>query len=173
MLTGLAFLSLALFSQDSHGLFRVNRRFIGRGLYLETLEGESVQVYVAVDTSGSIDNEQLRMFLSEVRGILNSYPHLKCELYYADADAYGPYDLDSNRTLPPPQGGGGTAFVPFFSKVEENWDGLTTGVCVYLTDGYGDFPVRSPELPVLWVVTPGGLDLSGFPFGEAVRLLSV
>jgi hypothetical protein len=28
-------------------------------------------------------------------------------------------------------------------------------------------------LPVLWVVAPGGLDLSEFLFGEAVRLLSV
>lgn len=31
-----------------------DRRFIGRGLYLETLQGESVKVYVAVDTSGSL-----------------------------------------------------------------------------------------------------------------------
>jgi len=29
------------------------------------------------------------------------------------------------------------------------------------------------QATVLWVVTPGGLDLSQFPFGEAVRLLSV
>ena len=33
-----------------------DRCFIGRGLYLETLQGESVKVYVAVDTSSSIDN---------------------------------------------------------------------------------------------------------------------
>ena len=46
------------------------------------------------------------------------------------------------------------------------------GVCVYLTDGFGSFPSDIPELPVLWVVTPGGLDLKQFPFGEAVRLLS-
>jgi predicted metal-dependent peptidase len=150
-----------------------DRRFIGRGLYLETLQGESVKVYVAVDTSGSIDNQQLRMFLSEVRGILNSYPHLECELYYADADVYGAYELNPDSDIPKPQGVGGTSFVPFFDKISDRWDGLTTGVCVYLTDGYGTFPDRSPELPVLWVVTPGGLDLSEFPFGETVRLLSV
>lgn len=150
-----------------------DRRFIGRGLYLESLEGESVQVYVAVDTSGSIDNKQLGMFLSEVRGILNAYPHLKCELYYVDAEAYGPYNLHAKDEIPSPQGGGGTSFVPFFVKVEESWDRQTSGVCVYLTDGYGDFPNPAPELPTLWVVTPGGLDLSAFPFGEAVRLISV
>jgi predicted metal-dependent peptidase len=150
-----------------------DRRFIGRGLYLESLEGETVQVYVAVDTSGSIDEKELGMFLSEVRGILNAYPHLKCELYYVDAAAYGPYNLHAKDEIPVPQGGGGTSFVPFFVKVEESWDRLTSGVCVYLTDGYGCFPEPAPELPTLWVVTPGGLDLSAFPFGEAVRLISV
>lgn len=149
-----------------------DRRFIGRGLYLEALQGESIQVYVAVDTSGSVDNQQLSMFLSEVAGILSSYPHLKCELYYVDAEAYGPFELSSDMRLPKPQGGGGTSFVPFFEKVAESWDGYTQSVCIYLTDGYGNFPDIAPQLPVLWVVTPGGLELQGFPFGEAVRLLS-
>jgi predicted metal-dependent peptidase len=149
-----------------------DRRFVGRGLYLEALTGESVQVYVAVDTSGSIDNQQLRLFLAEVQGILGAYPHLQCELYYADAAAYGPYELDLNSPLPQPQGGGGTSFIPFFEKVTERWDRITQGVCIYLTDGEGNFPEQPPELPVLWVVTPGGLPLSQFPFGEAVRLLS-
>lgn len=150
-----------------------DRRFIGRGLYLEALQGENIQVYVAVDTSGSIDNQQLSMFLSEVGGILSSYPHLKCELYYVDAEAYGPYELNSDMTFPKPEGGGGTSFVPFFEKVAQSWDGFTQSVCIYLTDGYGSFPDTAPQLPVLWVVTPGGLELEGFPFGEAVRLLSV
>ena len=150
-----------------------DRRFIGRGLYLETLQGESVKVYVAVDTSGSIDDRLLRMFLSEVRGILNSYPHLECELYYADAEVYGAYELNPDSKIPQPQGGGGTSFVPFFERIGDRTDDMTTAVCVYLTDGYGTFPNTAPELPVLWVVTPGGLDLAQFPFGETVRLLSV
>lgn len=150
-----------------------DRRFIGRGLYIESLVGESVQVYVAVDTSGSVYNEQLQMFLSEVQGILNAYPHLICDLYYVDAEAYGPYPLNPDSIIPSPKGGGGTSFVPFFTKVQENWDGITGGVCIYLTDGYGTFPSQPPQLPVLWVVTPGGLDLGNFSFGEAVRLLSV
>jgi predicted metal-dependent peptidase len=149
-----------------------DRRFVGRGLYLESLVGESVKVFVAVDTSGSIDNEQLRMFLNEVQGILGSYPHLQCELYYVDAEAYGPHELTPDTPLPKPQGGGGTSFIPFFEKVDERWDRQTQSVCIYLTDGYGSFPERSPELPVLWVVTPGGLDSPQFSFGEAVRLLS-
>ncbi|MEM9922173.1 MAG: VWA-like domain-containing protein [Cyanobacteria bacterium P01_D01_bin.50] len=150
-----------------------DRRFIGRRLYLESLQGESIRVYLALDTSGSIDTKLLGLFFSEVQGILSSYPHIKCEFYYVDAEVYGPYEIKADSMPPKPQGGGGTSFVPFFDKVAQRWDGQTQGVCVYLTDGYGTFPDTTPELPVLWVVTPGGLSLEEFPFGEAVRLLSV
>jgi predicted metal-dependent peptidase len=149
-----------------------DRRFIGRGLYLEALQGESVQVFVAVDTSGSIGDQQMQLFLSEVQGILKAYPHLTCDLYYADAQAYGPYPLEADSEIPKPEGGGGTSFVPFFEKVSLNRDWHSSGVCVYLTDGYGTFPQEPPVLPVLWVVTPGGLDSEQFPFGETVQLLS-
>ncbi len=148
-----------------------DRRFISRGLYLDVIAGESVQVFVAIDTSGSIGNPELQLFLSEVIGILGAYPHLKCELYYADAAAYGPYSITLDSPIPKPQGGGGTSFIPFFKKVEENRNLYLEGVCVYLTDGYGSFPPVEPPISVLWVVTPGGLELSQFPFGEAVRLL--
>jgi predicted metal-dependent peptidase len=150
-----------------------DRRFIGQQLYLETLQGESVNIYVAVDTSGSVDYEQLRIFVAEIYGILSAYPHLTCELYYVDAEAYGPYELTPDSVMPKPKGGGGTSFVPFFQRVAENWHGHNPGICVYLTDGYGEFPSQQPDLPVLWVVTAGGLKLEEFPFGEAVRLFSV
>jgi predicted metal-dependent peptidase len=148
-----------------------DRRFVGRRLYLDTLAGESVHVHVAVDTSGSVDDGQLRDFLSEVQGILQAYPHLRCDLYYVDTEAHGPYALTPLSVIPPPVGGGGTDFRPFFERVTQASEAWTPSVSVYLTDGYGRFPDRPPTYPVLWVVTPGGLDLDEFPFGEDVRLL--
>jgi predicted metal-dependent peptidase len=159
-------------TQNPNDFDAFDRRFIGQGLYLETLSGESIRVAVAVDTSGSIDGELLGIFLSEVQGILNAYPHLSCDLYYADADVYGPYELDPDRTLPSPEGGGGTSFVPFFEAITRSGDRQIPALAIYLTDGYGDFPAIAPAIPILWVVTAGGLDLSAFPFGETVRLLS-
>jgi predicted metal-dependent peptidase len=148
-----------------------DRRFVGRGLYLEALAGESVRVYVAVDTSRSVGVTEFQLLMDEVKGILSAYPHIECHLYYADTELDGPYILGGNSTLVMPQGGGGTSFVPFFDRVQESWDGHTSALCIYLTDGYGEFPDPAPLLPTLWVVTPGGLDLGEFPFGEAVRLL--
>ena len=147
-----------------------DRRFAYRSLYLEALQGESVHVYIAVDTSISVGEVQFQLLIDEVRGILGAYPHLNCELFYVDRDAHGPYLLTANSTLPPAQGGGGTSFIPFFDRINELWDGQTSSVCIYLTDGYGDFPAYLPMLPTLWIVTPGGLDAATFPFGEVVRL---
>jgi predicted metal-dependent peptidase len=149
-----------------------DRRFVGRGLYLDALAGEAVQVYVAVDTSGSIANRQLEAFLAEVRAIVGSYPHLECDLYYVDAEAHGPHRLGAAAALPAPVGGGGTSFVPFFARVAERHADQRPGLCVYLTDGHGTFPAAPPALPVLWVVSAGGLELDRFPFGEAVRLVA-
>ncbi|MFL5805173.1 MAG: DUF2201 family putative metallopeptidase [Roseiflexaceae bacterium] len=148
-----------------------DRRFIGRGLYLDALESESVRVFVAVDTSGSVDDRQIRALVGEVQGILRAYPQVRCDLYYADAQAYGPYPLGADSAIPPPIGGGGTDFQPFFAAIEGQHSLHETAVCIYLTDGYGDFPAEPPDLPVLWVVTSGGRALEQFPFGEAVRLL--
>ena len=148
-----------------------DRRFIGQRIYLETLEGETVRVAVAVDTSGSINNGQIQAFLSEIQSILLAYPHLDCQLYYADAELHGPYALTPYASLPTPIGGGGTDFRPFFTKLTQENSPWAITVAVYLTDGYGYFPSESPPFPVLWVVTPGGRDSSYFPFGETVRLL--
>ncbi len=148
-----------------------DRRMVGRGLYIESLEGQSLRVYAAVDTSGSVDDAQVKDFLAELRGILRAYPHVQCDLYYADASVYGPYPLLGDGEIPAPQGGGGTDFRPFFEAVSQRLEAHVSSVTVYLTDGYGDFPDEALEVPTLWVVTPGGLDADSFPFGEVVKLI--
>jgi len=148
-----------------------DRRFLHCGLYLDHLEGESVQVFVCIDTSGSIDDEQMSLFIGEVTGILSSYPMLDCRLWYADADCYGPYTISGIREIPRPEGGGGTDFRPFFKAAMEAWSGDQEAICVYLTDGFGAFPEETPELPVLWVIVPGGLPSDDIPYGEICRLI--
>jgi len=143
-----------------------DRRFIGRGLYLENLEGETLRVLACVDTSGSIDSALITQFLSEVAGILRAYPHLQCDLYFADAALDGPHPLSLYGDFPVPRGGGGTDFRPFFRVASEE----ESSVCVYLTDGFGSFPDAEPPNAVLWCVAPGGLEDEAFPFGEIVRL---
>jgi predicted metal-dependent peptidase len=148
-----------------------DRRFISDGVYLEVLEALKVNVIVAVDSSGSINQRDLTALASEVRAINESYPDIGVTMYYADSELYGPYELTASAPLPAPKGGGGTDFRPFFEEAQRNMRPREFNLGIYLTDGYGDFPEQTPSLPTLWVVTPGGRKLEDFPFGEAVRLL--
>jgi predicted metal-dependent peptidase len=147
-----------------------DRRFVGRGLYLEALEGDTISVRIAVDTSGSVDAGVLSRFLTEVHEIVRMYPHLEAELFYADTRLYGPFELNPDA-IEEPKGGGGTFFEPFFEHVRDSGAPGDSTLLIYLTDGYGSFPNFTPEQPVLWVVTPGGLPGLEFPFGEVARLL--
>ena len=148
-----------------------DRRHIGRGLYLEALEGESVSARIAIDTSGSVCGEELVQFVAEVREILRLYPQIDAQLYYADAALYGPFDIN-DESLTHPVGGGGTCFKPFFKEMEKTIQYLENSVLIYLTDGYGTFPETEPDQPVLWVVTAGGLPSHNFPFGSVARLIT-
>jgi predicted metal-dependent peptidase len=148
-----------------------DRRQIHRGLYLETLESVGVVVAVAIDTSGSIGDAELALFRAELDGLLRAYPSTRALLVYADAEAHGPYPIEPGDELPPPVGGGGTDFRPFFTLLDD--EGLIDErtVAVYLTDGFGSFPDEPPDIEVLWVVTPGGLDDDKFPFGQIARMV--
>ena len=149
-----------------------DRRLIHSGIYLENLEGESINVFCCIDTSGSILDKEIDKFMSEVKGIMDSYPNLNCKIWYADHHCYGPYEIKSTSNIPKPIGGGGTNFAPFFKHILKYKYGKNEAVCIYLTDGYGEFPSKKPDLPVLWVIVPGGASNEFFPFGEVVRLNS-
>ena len=150
----------------------LDRRFLYRGLYLEGLLTEALEVSVCIDTSGSISESLLDQFLGELKGILRSYPHVKCDLFFADTEVDGPHEIHSIEELPPVTGFGGTSFVPFFNYLEKNDNNLlgTHKVSIYFTDGYGDFPSKKPKDPTMWLVSKDGLATNQFPFGEVVRI---
>ena len=72
-----------------------------------------MKVFCCIDTSGSVGDEELSLFLAELRGILSAYPMLRL-LWYADASRFGPYELTSDSEIPTPKGGSGTGIRPFF-----------------------------------------------------------
>lgn len=151
----------------------IDRRFIYKGLYLEGLLTESIELSVCIDTSGSISDKLLDQFIGELKGILRSYPHVKCNLYWADTEVYGPYELNKIEDMPSAKGFGGTSFVPFFNNLKKNSNHnlmCANHVSIYFTDGYGDFPSYIPHEPVMWLVSKDGLDTSNFPFGEVIRI---
>ena len=152
----------------------LDRRFIYKGLYLESLLTEAVEVSVCIDTSGSVSDELLKQFAGELKGILRSYPNVKCSLFFADTNLAGPYEIDRIEQMPKAVGRGGTSFVPFFNYLkkhgEENSLLGNNKLSIYFTDGYGDFPSQEPNNPTMWLVCKDGLETQSFPFGEVVRI---
>ncbi len=147
-----------------------DRRFIHRKLYLEDVVGESVEVAIAIDTSGSIAGAELDAFMGEIQGILDAYPQIRGTLFFADAELYGPYEFSKDAPFPAARGGGGTSFEPFFDWVHQQEQNGSAPLCIYFTDGYGSFPKTAPDSPVLWVVLQGGLETPAFPFGDVARM---
>lgn len=73
---------------------------------------ETIDVCVAIDTSGSISDNDLRDFLSEVKGIMDAYQDYRIKVLTWDTEVYNPQDFtaDSNTDISEyePGGGGGT-----------------------------------------------------------------
>lgn len=147
-----------------------DRRFVHQGLYLDKLESDRLNVLIAIDTSGSIDEGELTRFISELMAITSAYHIINVTLYYVDADIYGPYELEKGIDISTPKGGGGTDFSVFYENIVNRLDDNELDVIVYFTDGYGEFPKNIPAVETLWVVTSGGLESEHFPFGQVARL---
>jgi predicted metal-dependent peptidase len=147
-----------------------DRRFTEAEFFFPALQGERVDLWVALDTSGSIGKAELTRFVSEVKGILDGFDYVSCKLITCDAAVHEVVPLDSYEGIDALmqrvrfKGGGGTAFHPVWALPEE-----PPAACVYFTDGYGDFGA-APSFPVLWAVIEGGLELERFPYGRAVRV---
>ncbi|MEM9071857.1 MAG: VWA-like domain-containing protein [Myxococcota bacterium] len=116
---------------------------------------------VAIDTSGSVRDEEIATFFSEIYAIWRRGTTV--HIVEADADVARAYPY---RGVTPKQvaGRGGTSFDPAIAwSNEHRSDGL-----VYFTDGFAPKPLVASRCPLLWVTTSDG-DSSHLP-GRRVRL---
>ncbi len=147
--------------------FRRSARREGEAL-LPSLAGGETNVLVAVDTSGSIGNRELGVFVSEVDA-LKAQARARVTLVACDdkLDPDGPWEFPPWRplTLPPLlAGGGGTSFKPVFDwVVREN---RRPDLLLYFTDADGEFPQAPPAFPVVWLVHGNRKP----PWGECIQL---
>lgn len=149
-----------------------DRRFLHKKVYLEESVSEALEIWICIDSSASVGSHDLGFFMAEVQSILDIYPQIQGELFFADVELFGPYPFGQGAAVPPIVGGGGTSFVPFFERVDQEARHGRQPICVYFTDGFGEFPSVEVDAPVLWVVVDGGLESTSFPFGRVARLNS-
>lgn len=99
---------------------------------------EMIDIALAIDASGSMDEGMLKDILSEVQGIMDSFPVYKIHVVSFDTQTYNPqqYDSDNLDSIVDyeVQGGGGTSFECFYEYFKEN--DVTPHRLVVFTDGY-------------------------------------
>ena len=162
--------------RNDYRIYPFNKKHLWRGLFLPSIGAPGPDLLVvAIDTSGSMDNEILSTVLAEIDS-LRSQTECKLTLIECDTEIKGTEKFESwelttsnfeSRTF---RGRGGTSLKPPFDWVKLNLldRGQTPDALIYLTDGYGAFPESQPPYPCLWVVPKGGVDK--VPFGEALHL---
>ena len=153
-------------ARDDYSFQRTSRR--EAAALMPRLHSQGVDVVVALDTSGSVQAEELREFLAEIDA-LKGQVRASVTLHACDdkLDANGPWRFAQWEAMALPEevsGGGGTDFRPLFDWVER--EHLAPDLLVYFTDAQGRFPEREPAYPVVWLVK----GKTGVPFGARIQL---
>lgn len=150
---------------------RPDRRLIIRDIVAPGRTGHGAgTVVIGVDTSGSINQDTLNTFFSEMAGILDEVRPKRTLIVWCDAQIGRVDEVEDISDLyhvkkKGAPGGGGTAFEPVFNYITS--EGIEPDALVYLTDGLGSFPAKAPEYPVIW----GNIyPHSTYPFGDVVDI---
>lgn len=156
-------------TRNDYSFLKPNTRYLHTGALLPSLYSKELDgVVIAIDTSGSIDDEELATFGSECSSILSEFI-TKITIMYCDTkiqatEEISSFDLPLKLKAP---GGGGTDFRPVFDWIEEQ--GISPTCLIYLTDLDGKFPTSHPDYPVIWVFTESMLR-GNPPFGTSIKI---
>jgi len=133
---------------------------------------KTMDIVVAIDTSGSISDEEVRQFLNEIEGIKRAYPCriwvLQCDTRILEEKKYARFEKIQFKM----KGGGGTDFRPVFKWMEDKK--LEQAQLVYFTDLYGEFPTAESTKvkKTIWIIPPssrGDYDCKP-PFGYVIKI---
>jgi len=143
------------------------------GYYLPSVKKDTLEIVVALDTSGSIRDEEYVEFLSEIVSIAKSYENVKITAILCDADVQKIVRDESSirellEEIRKRKGYGGTDFRPVFEFIEK--EKRDCKLLIYFTDGFGTFPDKPPSYPVIWVITEEGISEEQVPFGLALKM---
>ena len=143
-----------------HTVKRISRRF---GTRPGTRKGDVLKLAVAVDTSGSIDDNQLKIFFNEIRWIWKNGAIIT--VLEADAKICAQYKF-TGKFNGKVHGRGGTDLEPVLKEVEGDYDAL-----IYFTDFYAPKIDKRYRIPILWVLhTEMEKDAYPYPWGKYVRI---
>lgn len=125
--------------RDDFTFRRLSRRTWSTGCILPGQnDGETIDVEIFIDVSGSISDAMIQDFLGEVKGIMEMFPEFRLGVATFDTKVYN-YQIftqDNKEEILEYniKGGGGTAFEAVFHFMEDN--DIEPNTLVMFTDGY-------------------------------------
>ena len=125
--------------KNNYSFMRPSRKGWHTGAVLPgMLPDEELDVVIAIDTSGSITEDMIQDFLSEVKGMMDLYNSYTVHVFCFDTSVCAPetYSSDGNNDLASyePAGGGGTDFECCWTYLKE--EGIEPKQLIMFTDGY-------------------------------------
>jgi predicted metal-dependent peptidase len=159
-------------SKSDYRMFPFNRKHLWNELYLPSLGVPGPEhLVVAIDTSGSMSQDQISVILGEIFSLRNtaecSITVVQCDDQVRAVQTYEPWDMwDGQLTI---FGRGGTDFTPIFEYLERGVpDQPSPDALILLTDGFGHVHSAEPPYSVLWVLTSAGQ--KPVDWGESIKL---
>jgi len=157
---------VSTFARDDFSYSRPSRR-AGEAI-MPSLRSHQLDITVAIDTSGSISQEEINEFVSEVDAIKAnlraSITLLACDDKLSEHSPWR-YEAWEELQFPASLGGGkGTNFNPVFDHI--NTQDTPSDVLIYFTDAKGKFPEFEPDYPVLWLIK----GKERVPWGSRIQL---
>lgn len=143
--------------KDEYTWRKFNRRQIANDLYFPSVEDEAVgEVVVAIDTSGSIGQEQIDVFAGELISLCSAVSPETLRVLWWDTMVHGEQkfdgDYDNIPQLLKPQGGGGTRVGCVSEYITKN--NISPECVIVFTDGFVEDKVNwRVTAPTLWLVT--------------------
>lgn len=158
------FVAVSVRSGHKQSWKRPNRRFGEE--QKGKLADRTVAITVAIDTSGSVGDDDLKAFMSEITAIQACHKST-ITILECDAEVQKEYKLDKYKHVDGKfKGRGGTSFTPVFEYVKEKR--IKTDILIYFTDLYGDFPIQKPPYSTIWVSTS---EHEKAPFGYVISMV--
>ena len=158
-------------NKDLSSWRKPSRRFLSQHIYMPSMIGESINsLVVAVDTSGSIGDKELKAFLSEVVGVCNEVNPATLELLYwgsevVQHETYHIGEYDSLTQTTKPADGGGTYVSCVREYIQDK--SIIPEAIIILTDGYVESDWGGAwSHPTLWAITSDEVS----PHGKSIHI---
>ena len=157
--------ALDRYFRDDYTLLPPSKKLLYTGIYLPSSVSQTFRLVIVIDSSGSIDEELLNTFLSEVNFLMALVQNYQIELVVCDDKVHSHRTFYTGEELEVEVVGfGGTDFREAFKFVEENFNDVK--LLLYFTDLEGFFPSQAPNYEVKWI-SPKEEEI---PFGTLLLL---